>query len=256
MIRTLLVLAAFALLPAAAQAARIVNVQPAASRGAADGLSGEISGQLNWSTGNTEVTQVSAGAAALYLHGQHRLYFAGRAAYGIDDGEAFVNNVFEHLRYRYRWTTAFGAESFVQHEFDEFRRLQLRALWGVGPRFDVPVPQPFELAFGTAWMLEYERVSDDAETDAGAEQLDQRWSSYLYLSATATPGIQLTHTAYVQPRFDDFGDWRLLSESAAVLDVKKWLAVKIAFTLAYDSRPPADVKKQDTAFGTSLLFRL
>lgn len=256
MVRLLATTAAALVVPAAAHAARIINVQPAVSRGAVDGISGEISGQLNWNTGNTEVTQISAGAGALYVTGPHRLYFAGRAAYGIDSGEAFVNNLFEHLRYRFRWKPAFSGETFVQHEFDEFRRLQLRALWGVGPRFDLPVPKPLELAFGTAWMLEYERFTEGDERDAGADPLPPRWSSYVYAAATLTEGIQITHTTYAQPKFDDFGDWRLLSESSALLDVKSWLAVKLAFTLAYDSRPPEDVEKQDTAFGTSLVFRL
>ncbi len=251
-----LVAAVLALLPLSAGAARIVNVQPAASRGATEGISGEVTGLLNWTTGNTEVTQVSAGAGALYLTGKHRIYFAGRASYGLENDETFVNSVFEHVRYRYRWLPTLGTETFVQHEYDEFRRLQLRALWGVGPRFDLPVPKAFELAIGTAWMLEFERFTEGTEADAGEEELNQRWSSYVYGSATLDEGIQITHTTYAQPKFDDFGDYRLLSESAAVLDVKTWLAVKLAFTLAYDSRPPQDVEKRDTSFTTSLVFRL
>lgn len=71
-----------------------------------------------------------------------------------------------------------------------------------------------------------------------------------------TSGIGLTHTAYYQPRFDDFGDYRILGETAAVLDVKKRLAVKLAFSAIYDSRPADDVEKLDTTITTSLLFRI
>ncbi|WP_373046667.1 DUF481 domain-containing protein [Vulgatibacter sp.] len=255
MIRTALA-ALVLLLPLAAPAARIVNVQPAASKGAVEGISGEISGLLNWTTGNTEVTQISGAAAGLYLTGRHRIYLTARASYGLDDEEAFINNLFEHLRYRYRLLPWLSPETFVQHEYDEFRRLQLRALFGLGPRFDLPLPRGYEVAIGTAWMLEYERFTEGDEVDAGEEELNQRWSSYVFASAIPTDGIALTHTTYVQPKFDEFDDYRLLSETAAILDVKTWLAVKLAFTSAYDSEPPDGVEKLDTSFTTSLLFRL
>lgn len=255
MIRRLLALLLL-LSPVHAAAGRIVNVQSAASQEAKEGLSGELSGLLNWTTGNTEVTQVSAGLAALYLDGPHRLFLTARAAYGLDQGKAYINNTFEHLRYRYRLNSWLSPETFVQHEYDEFRRLSVRMLYGLGPRFEVPMPEDLELAFGSAWMLEYQRFTEGDEADAGKEELNQRWSNYVAAAVEPTSGIGLTHTAYYQPRFDDFGDYRILSETAAVLGVKKWLAVKLAFTAIYDSRPADDVKKLDTAFTTSLLFRI
>lgn len=242
------------LLPMAAQA-RIINVESAASRKVDEGFSAEFSGALRWSTGNTNISRGSATAGLLFLDGPHRIFFSGRAAYGYENGEVSVNEFFEHLRYRHRLTELFSAETFVQHEYDEFRRLQFRALFGLGPRIEF-VFRDFEIAVGTAWMLEVERFSDDGASDAGEEEINHRWSSYLSTGGELAEGIALTHTFYVQPRFDDFSDHRLLSESAAVLDVREWLAVKFAFTAAYDSRPPATVESLDTNFVTSLLFRI
>lgn len=136
--------------PLHAAAGRIVNVQSAASREAKEGLSGELSGLLNWTSGNTEVTQVSAGLAPLYLDGLHRLFLSAKATYGLDQGSAYINNTFKHLRYRYRLGPWLSPETFVQHEYDEFRRLSVRMLYGVGPRFEVPMPEGLELAFGSA----------------------------------------------------------------------------------------------------------
>src|SRR5690606_19726059 len=160
------------------------------------------------------------------------------------------------FRYRYRLESWLSGESFVQHEYDEFRRLQLRALFGLGPRFDLPLPPGNTVAVGTAWMLEYERISDDGLPDAGDEQLNHRWSSYIAAGATLTEGISILHTTYWQPKFDDFADYRFLSETSAVLDVKEWLAVQFSFVAAYDSRPPADVEELDTNLGTALIFRI
>lgn len=242
------------LLPALAEA-RIVNVESAASRDAEEGLSAELAGSLLWATGNTDLTQASGTFGLLYLKGPHRLFFSGRAVYGLDEGETYVSNVFEHLRYRHRLTDLLSGETFVQHEYDEFRRLQFRALFGVGPRAEL-LFRGWEVAVGSAWMLEVERFSDDGAPDAGQEEVNHRWSSYLAAGGEITEGIDLSHTFYVQPRFDDFSDHRLLSESAAVLEVKDWLAVRLSFVAAYDSSPPDEVDSLDTTFNTSLLFRL
>lgn len=242
------------LLPTPSQA-RIVNVESAASRDAQEGISAELSGALLWSTGNTDVAQASGSIGLLYLDGPHRIFLSARAAYGLDKGETYVNNHFEHLRYRHRLGSLFSGEAFVQHEFDEFRRLQFRGLLGLGPRVELVFAEGWELALGTAWMLEIERISDDGAPDAGERERNYRWSNYLAMGGEIIEGIALTHTLYVQPRFDDFSDHRLLSESAAILGVKEWLAVRLAFTAAYDSRPPAEVDSLDTLFNTSLVFR-
>lgn len=242
------------LLPALAEA-RIVNVQSAAYRKAEEGFTTELGGSLLWASGNTEVAQASASLGLLFLKGPHRLFFSGRATYGLENGDTYVNNFFEHLRYRRQLVGPLSGEAFVQHEYDEFRRLGFRALFGIGPRVEF-VFRDWELSVGSAWMLELERLSDDGALDAGDEERNHRWSNYLTVGGELTEGIALLQTLYVQPRLDEFSDHRLLSESAAVLDVKNWLAVKLSFVAAYDSRPPAEVESLDTTFTTSLLFRL
>jgi len=243
------------LLPVVAEA-RIVNVQSAASRKAEEGLSAELAGTLLWTTGNTNVLQTSARADVLYLDGPHRTFFTGRIVRAVEDGDTSINSLFEHLRYRRRFVGPLSGETFLQHEYDEFRRLALRALFGLGPRIEFRLVYDWEIAVGSAWMLEFECFRDDGAPDAGEEELNQRWSNYLTVGGEITEGIALSHTFYFQPRFDDFGDHRLLSETAAVLDVKTWLAVKLAFVTAYDSRPPAEVRRLDTSFTTSLLLRM
>jgi len=242
-------------LPLVAEA-RIVNVQSAASRKAEEGLTTEVGGSLLWSTGNTDEAQVSAALDVLYLTGPHRIFFTARGRRGVQEGQTFANTVFEHLRYRRGLSGRLFGEAFLQHEYDEFRRLQFRALFGLGPRLEFVVSEGWEFALGSAAMLELERLSNDGAVDAGRRERNLRWSNYLAVGGEPSEGIALLHTMYVQPRFDDFSDLRLLSESAAVLDVKRWLAVKLAFTAAYDSRPPADVERLDTNFTTSLVFRL
>lgn len=243
-------------LPLAAEGARIVNVQRAASRDAEEGWSGELTGSVQWRTGNTDLTRVAAGLSTLYLTGPHRFFLSGSATYAVESDETSVNNTFEHLRYRHRLFDWLSGEAFVQHEYDEFRRLLVRALAGLGPRLDLPLPPGYTAALGSAWMYEYERLTRDGLPDAGRIERNHRWSNYLAGAAILTEGISVDHTFYVQPRFADFSDYRLLSETAIVLDVKKWLAVRLSFVAAYDARPPADVEKLDTDFGTSLLFRI
>ncbi|WP_233595303.1 MULTISPECIES: DUF481 domain-containing protein [Corallococcus] len=53
------------------------------------------------------------------------------------------------MRFRRRFTERVSGEAFVQHEYNEFRRLQLRALLGAGPRFVLFNEEATGLTFGT-----------------------------------------------------------------------------------------------------------
>jgi len=58
---------------------------------------------------------------------------------------------------------------------------------------------------------------------------------------------------YAQPRFDDFGDVRMLGDSSLSLTVSKHLAVRFSVTLMLDSRPPAGVLPIDSDVKSTLV---
>lgn len=255
LITSLAALCILFLLPARG-AAQIVNVQPKLGLEPREGISGDVEQSLSWKTGNTEKLAVGGALAVRARKGRHTLLVVGAGRYESTGGDAFDSQLMEHLRYRVDLAEWFGLEAFAQHEFNEFRRLRLRALGGLGPRFAVRPSTRFETALGTAYMTEYERLDWVADGeggflgDSGERTVSHRWSSYLSFNLILD-GLQLAQTTYVQPRFDAMEDLRMLAELAVVVQLWEMLSLKVAGAISYDTRPPLRVDNLDTSLETS-----
>lgn len=236
--------------------AQIVNVQPSTSAQTPAGLSTELQATLNWATGNTSFLELGGSGRLTYRYYDHVAFVLLSGKHKVVSDTVYASRTFEHLRYRYQIVDWLAVEAFAQHEFNQFGRLWLRVVTGLGPRCTVYSNGTVELIAAAAYMFEIERLAADDLDDASQLQLNHRLSTYLLATVDVTDALALTHTTYVQPRFDAIDDFRLLSQTALVVQGARWLAVQLAFSLAYDARPPLAVKGLDTALETSLLVRL
>lgn len=241
---------------ASSSVAGIYNVQSILATEAEPGLSGAISGSADWRTGNVDYLFLSATPLARYRSGKHLMIAIVRADHKTSGGADIISRFFEHLRYRYDLSDRLLGEVFAQHEYDAIKRLQLRALVGAGPKLEIINEPSYGLDLGSSYMLEYERLRDDAFADAGATDLQHRNSTYLVARYERDERVQLVDSMYVQPRLTDARDIRLLNESQLTFKLTKRLSFTTAFTIAYDSSPPDDIKKLDTALVSSLTFEL
>ncbi len=249
------VVVAAALLAAAGRAeAQIVNVQSLVGAKTPEGFSGQVDASADWRTGNTQFLILSGAATVRYKH-QRDLVFAivkgdyGRTGIGAS-ANTFIKKTFEHIRYRHTFTDWLVGEAFVQNEADLFRRLSVRALGGLGPRFLIVTTTQFQLAAGVAYMFEYDKINDTTGpgiTDAGASFKEHRASAYLVGNVALNDKLVLGETVYFQPKLTDPSDLRLLSEFSLVSKISTHLAAKTAFVVAYDSTPPDTIKKLDTS---------
>jgi putative salt-induced outer membrane protein YdiY len=248
------------LLSSSAQA-QIVNVQNLLGAETPDGLSGALDMGADWRTGNTELLIFSGAATLRYRSDPHLVFAVARGAYGeTGEGEAeelIAKNHFEHLRYRYKLSELVTPEAFVQHEFDEFRRLQLRALGGAGVRLTVLQKKELGLAFGVAYMLEYEELNDaEGAVDAGETYTNHRLSTYALVAVGINEHVTLVNTVYFQPRFDAFADdFRVLDETQLQVKLTDHFSLKVSFVLAHDSDPPDLVEGTDTSMQTAVAVR-
>lgn len=233
-------------LPGAARA-QIVNVQPLLKDGDKPGLSGAVDLAADWRTGNTRLLLLSGSAIGQLRAGRHLLFLLARGELGIQGGRRFSNKNLEHLRYRLNVLEWLHAETFLQHDADELRRLVLRSLWGFGPRLLVHEGPRLHLSLGFAYMLELERLAPGAQPDAGEERLSHRLSSYGVLQLRLSDTLRASETVYVQPRLDRPQDMRVLSETELLIAVAEHVALKAAVTLAYDSEPPSGLSALDTS---------
>lgn len=238
-------------LPAAAQ---IINVQPliAAKQGSEDRVTFVAEASADVRSGNTQLVALSGSALCEVRRGRHLFFLLARGDFAEKSGDPFVSKDLEHFRYRITLTGPLEIESFIQHDRDDFRRLALRALVGVGPRLHLHPSRGFEVAVGAAGMLEHERLGGGDELDAGDDYTNARLSTYLFLSTEVGPRLKLGNTTYVQPRVDRANDVRAFNELAVLAKANDHLSLKLTFTSAYDSAPPEGVIPLDTTLKGAL----
>ncbi|MBT8492916.1 MAG: DUF481 domain-containing protein [Deltaproteobacteria bacterium] len=234
--------------------AQIVNVQSVLATESKEGLSGSVKGSANWRTGNIEFLRLQAQATASYHSGNNLVIAIVTGDFGKTGGARYIARTFEHLRYRRELSSLLLAEAYIQHAYDQFRRLELRTLAGAGVAMRLLRRKDFNLTFGIAYMPEYERLRRDGELDAGNDYFAHRVSNYVNGAYQLDKRIQLVQTFYAQPRADDPTDARYLSESQFVVQISDRLTQTTAFALAYDTRPPAAIEEMDTTLTSSIIF--
>ncbi|RKH42228.1 DUF481 domain-containing protein [Corallococcus sicarius] len=240
------------LLHAGSAAAQIVNVQALFDEKAEPGPAASIELGGDWRTGSTQLFSVR-GSLVGQLRSERGVWLGViRGEYSFASGERIVSQVLEHVRYRRKFTERVSAEAFVQHEYNEFRRLQLRALVGAGPRVVLFNEEATGLTFGVALMVEHERLRKDGEPDAGDRYTDPRVSSYLLGRVNLMENIDLVETIYFQPRVTRPSDLRVLNETLFSVTPNPRVTVGIGFNLTYDSAPPATVPALDTQVRTTV----
>lgn len=214
--------------------------------------------------GNTNGAVGGAGAFAGATFGRHLLFLKLEGNYAEFNGAATIANAFAHLRYDYRFLPWLFGEAYVQVEENQFQRLALRQVNGLGVRFGVVQRKDVELYYGTAWMSDYEKLSDDTtpagapfpHTFVGPHWWAQRWSNYVSASWRLTDKARLTDAFYVQPRFNGFSDVRVLNEATFVMDIDKRFSAKVDVQVHDNSVPPSRVLPLDTDTTTSLVLTL
>lgn len=233
--------------------AAIVNVTGFVEGERPEGLDASLTASVDLHDGNSELFVVGLAPSAQYKAGDHLVLMTARGEYGRSNGERVLFKTFEHLRYRHRLSDRWSAEVFGQHEFDEFRRLSLRALGGLGPRAEWAPQEQLKLAAGLAYMLEYEKLRDNSgENDAGDRNTQHRASSYLTGQWQIREGVTWAQTFYLQPRLDRGRDLRLLNETRIGVRLTERIQLTTALTVGYDTRPPDSIRKTDTSLRSAI----
>ena len=96
---------------------------------------------------------------------------------------------------------------------------------------------------------------DSAQAEPG-QGTAHRFSNYASLTLRAHPKIIVTSVSYVQPRFDEPSDFKILSVTQADFEIAGMLHSRVDVTVRYDSVGPADVSSTDLEIknGLELVF--
>lgn len=166
-------------------------------------------------------------------------------------GVVSVAKWFAHLRHNFQINPDLWWEEYAQLESDRFRRVTLRELVGMGPRVRAIHHPLFELFFGSSYMVENSKL-DSIDADPEGEGTFERWSNYVAATFNPDERIVLSTVNYIQPRIEQFSDYKVLSVSGVDFKVLKHLHSRVDATARYESRAPSDVRHVDVELKSSL----
>lgn len=164
-------------------------------------------------------------------------------------GESFANSGIQHLRYNYKILDWLTAEAFTQAQFNEVLSVKFRWLLGGGPRFKAVQTKPFRLYLGTLYMYEYEEISDTA-----IYHRDHRLSAYVSFTLKIKDNLSLINTTYYQPKFNDFADYRISSQTDLKIKISKHFAFITSYIYYYDAVPAENIPSETHNLQNSLTF--
>lgn len=222
-------------------------------------VKGKAQGSVDFSArlrrGNTRSLEANLGGRFGYRGKIHRPLVVVTAGYAEGAGERFVSNAFAHLRWTAMWIERVGSELYGQAQYDQSLKLRRRLVTGAGVRVLPVIAELAELAIGTGYMLEDERLNLEATDPYPTHTLYHRWSTYVTVVAhTKDERVTFSNTAYVQPRFDAFADVKLLDDMALAVKATKWFSLVASVSFRYDSRPPKELERFDVDVETKLRF--
>lgn len=235
--------------------AQIVNVQAALSKPPDhDGQSGQVEGKITWREGNNPLFDLGGSGAFLIRRSNLIGLVVARGEYGTSNGVLLTKKTFEHVRIRSLLDGGWRWEVFAQHEYDQFRRLSLRAVTGTGPAYQFFSSKDFEVLGGIAYIYEDEQLDQRAGTiDAGKHSVAHRASAYITGHQDLSSTAAVVETVYAQPRLDAPSDIRILGELSVQSKLTSRIALKDSFNVAYDRTPPDGIKTYDTSLEASVI---
>ncbi len=225
-----------------------VNTEKLRKSAKQDGFGGDFETSLNFKNGNSEVLNLGLGFRVEFKKDKNLLFTVNDFEFEKSSGAKVVNKGFSHLRYNYILNDFWTNEAFTQVEYNEFTRLDLRNLYGLGVRLNFFNNENIKLVLGTAYLFEIESLKDQDSKDK-----NHRSSNY-FLTKINFEKFAFLNTVYFQPKLSNFQDFRILNESSLVFDLTESLGFKSSLKMRHDNEPPLNVKKTDLEVKNSLIF--
>lgn len=227
----------FFLLATLNASAQVINTEKKRLNQSEEGWAGNIDTGLSLIRNTREIFQLTNKVHVQYRKRRHTLLLLNDFSLMSVNRDRLLNKGFQHIRYNFEKRPYLIPEAFVQAQYNQIWKIDVRILAGGGPRFRLHHTDSSYLYMGTLVMYEYEEVNQGAEYNR-----DVRFSGYVSGGYQFKPWVGVEHITYFQPRVDDLSDFRLSSETALRFALTSRLAFHTTFKLSYDSRPPDDLQ--------------
>ena len=185
-----------------------------------------------------------------YKMDQNLILFKNDVAFQKIDGDKFENSLISHIRYNYRIHKRITWEIFLQGQYNKISLIDFRGLIGTGPRFKLSTAENYKFYLGTLVMYEYEDIADGVTPI----QRDFRGSTYFSFSLYPLETLSFSSTTYYQPKFSQFNDYRISSQSSLLISIFKNFAFSVNYTFIFDTFPAVGIPNSQYDFTTGLAY--
>jgi len=241
----------FLLLNAVLLNAQIINVENLRHDIDSIGWSGHVRLGLDFERNNTsDIFNFSNQLRLQYKNKKSLWFLIHDMDYKEVNSNEIKNNSTQHLRYSYTMSDRMSYEAFLQSQSDAISEIKLRALVGTGVRFSLYEVENYKFFWGQTMMYEHENSADDIEP----VQNNIRNSTYVSFKLKPNENLSLVSTNYYQPLYNQFSDYRFLSESSLLFKVVKNLKFMVTFYYRYDSFPVTNVAKEQFKLTNGLIY--
>lgn len=214
--------------------AQVINVETLRKPSDTTKWTGSVSLDISLIKNTSDIFRIANKAHIQYKDSSNLWLFVNDINIQKVEGFSLVNRGTQHLRYNREISRKITWEGFIQTQYDAISDINLRALVGTGPRFNLSVNDNYKFYLGTLVMYEYEKATD---VIVDRVQKDIRGSTYLSFSMYPTDNLSIISTSYYQPRIDKLKDYRLSSNTSILLKIINNLAFKTTFNYFYDAFP-------------------
>ncbi|CAN5777043.1 hypothetical protein BH09MYX1_BH09MYX1_44020 [soil metagenome] len=244
-----------------------VNAEALRANSLSPGWSGGVDLSLALSRGNIELFDPGGAGRIQYqtIHPRsaiapgplpwiyQRTFITTSGRFAERTGVPQVSQGFLFGRWTALWHPRVGHDMFVQYQFNEFLRLRRRSVFGAGVRVEIVHHPMVLLAAGTGAMLEYERIDVAPGANDAPTSIAVRSASYVTVRLSLFKStLFVQNTLFVQPRFDQPDDIRVLDELELLAKVSDFLALGTTLSTLYDSAPPTGVVTTDLRLASTV----
>jgi hypothetical protein len=204
------------------------------------GWSGSLTGSYGAAGGNTRESTFAGSGQVQWNDLTQTAKLIAAAKRTTSRGEETARAILGHLRHNYRLGPRWATVTFLQAQQNPFQRLDSRYLAGLGARYDLVDSDRVLWSLGGTHMWESQRIQDETgHRDA------QRLSAFTSLEAKLGEGVVLDFLTFYQPKWSDFGDWRLFGQVLLEVELNGTLSLFTGYQIEHNERPPAGVEMTD-----------
>jgi Protein of unknown function, DUF481 len=163
-------------------------------------------------------------------------------------GSKLISNGFMHLRYNRKINEWLRWEVFGQFQNNSITQIDSRVLAGTGPRFKLVKNKILRLYAASLLMFE----SEKERTTPVVSHNDFRSSSYISLTWTPAPNLEVITTSFFQPLLKKMSDYRILNQASLRVKATRHFSLSLKWNYLHDRFPAGTAPKTTYTFATGI----